>query len=68
MSLKTRRSSRGSPRKINVFAKIIIPILWKSNNFLQEIFFFQKVSGSIAFIRRMCYNGTASPQKKVGEL
>ena len=52
------------PRKINVFAEIIIPVLWKINNFLQEIFFFQKAAGSIAFIPRMCYNGSASPPKK----
>ena len=51
-----RRSFGGSPRKINVFAEIIIPVLWKSNNFLQEIFFFQKTPG-------MCYNGSAFPEK-----
>ena len=66
MSLKICRSFRGSPRKINVFAEIIIPVLWKSNNFLQEIFFFQKASGSIAFICGMCYNGSAFP-KKLGD-
>ncbi len=58
-----RRSFGGSPRKINVFAEIIIPVLWKSNNFLQEIFFFQKTPGSIAFIPGMCYNGSAFPEK-----
>lgn len=55
---------RRKPRKINVFAEIIIPVLWKINNFLQEIFFFQKAAGSIAFIPRMCYNGSAFPPKK----
>lgn len=54
---------RRKPRKINVFAEIIIPVLWKINNFLQEIFFFQKAAGSIAFIPRMCYNGSAFPPK-----
>ena len=58
---------RRKPRKINVFAEIIIPVLWKINNFLQEIFFFQKAAGSIAFIPRMCYNGSAFPPKKVGD-
>lgn len=57
---------RRKPRKINVFAEIIIPVLWKINNFLQEIFFFQKAAGSIAFIPRMCYNGSAFPPKKNG--
>ena len=63
MSLKSRRSFRGSPRKINVFAEIIIPVLWKSNNFLQEIFFFLKAAEGIAFICGMCYNGSAFPEK-----
>ena len=58
---------RRKPRKINVFAEIIIPVLWKINNFLQKIFFFQKAAGSIAFIPRMCYNGSGfSPPKKNG--
>lgn len=57
---------RRKPRKINVFAEIIIPVLWKINNFLQEIFFFQKAAGSIAFIPRMCYNGSAFPPQKNG--
>lgn len=57
---------RRKPRKINVFAEIIIPVLWKINNFLQEIFFFQKAAGSIAFIPRMCYNGSAFSPKKNG--
>ena len=57
---------RRKPRKINVFAEIIIPVLWKINNFLQEIFFFQKAAGSIAFNPRMCYNGSAFPPKVGG--
>ena len=37
--------------------------MWKSNNNFVEIFFSSEVLRSIAFIRRMCYNGTAFPRK-----
>ena len=37
--------------------------MWKSNNNFVEIFFFLRAPESIAFARRMCYNGSAFPQK-----